>query len=245
MKAEEPWIRAEFHVHTKFSPDSLLDKYFLLLMCKLRGIRCLAITDHNEIAGAKAYKKFLRNYQIDVIIGEEIYSQEGEIIGLFLTEWIPPGLTASQTIAAIKRQNAVVYIPHPYDEKRWRTVLKEQVLRKNALVVDLIESHNGRNVEAAFSARQQEIASSVGKTAIVGSDAHTFLEIGRNYIYVKPFATGQELLRNMQEAVLVKRPCLRGVHLLTKAVKLYKLLRKGDLHGIYRVVIRKFSKSQS
>ena len=95
-------IKAEFHIHTRYSKDSILNKYFILIMCKIKGIKLLAITDHNEIKGALKYSKFLKKHNIDVIIGEEIMTNCGEIIGLFLTKRIEPNLSVEETINLIK-----------------------------------------------------------------------------------------------------------------------------------------------
>ena len=110
-------IRAEFHTHTRYSKDSILNKFFILLMCKIKKIKLIAITDHNEVKGAIKYQKFLNKFNIDVIVGEEVMTDSGEIIGLFLKEKIQPLQSVDQTIQQIKKQNGIIYLPHPYDEK--------------------------------------------------------------------------------------------------------------------------------
>ena len=140
-------LKAEFHVHTRCSKDSMLGKYFILLICKIKKINCIAITDHNEIEGALKYRKLLQKYNIQVIIGEEIFTSDGEIIGLFLKEKISPKLSVKETIKQIKNQDGLVYVPHPYDEKRKKTVLKEEYIKEFSKEIDVIEIHNGRNIE--------------------------------------------------------------------------------------------------
>ena len=130
--------KIEFHVHTKFSNDSILGLFFILMMCKFRKIDCLVITDHNEIDGAIKYKEKLLKYGIDVIVGEEIFTKDGEIIGLFLNKKIEPYLSAEDTVKRIRKQKGLVYIPHPYDEKRYKTVITQEALEKISKDIDFI-----------------------------------------------------------------------------------------------------------
>src|SRR5690606_3298386 len=99
---------------------------------KVKKIDIVGITDHNEIKGAQEFKKFLEKFGIKVIVGEEIFSSKGEIIGLFLSEKIEPGMSPRDTMLEIKKQGGLVYIPHPYDEKRYKTVLAEEEIEKNS-----------------------------------------------------------------------------------------------------------------
>ena len=142
--------KIEFHVHTRFSNDSILGLFFILMMCKFRKIDCLVITDHNEIDGAIKYKEKLLKYGIDVIVGEEIFTKDGEIIGLFLNKKIEPYLSAEDTVKRIRKQKGLVYIPHPYDEKRYKTVITQEALEKISKDIDFIEIHNGRNIRSIF-----------------------------------------------------------------------------------------------
>ena len=123
MKKE---YKTEFHVHTRYSKDSCLNYLMLLLMLKIKKIDTIVITDHNEIKGALKYQKKLQKHHINVIVGEEIFTTKGEIIGLNLNKRIQEGLTPLQTIKEIKKQNGIVYIPHPYDEKRYKKVMRKR-----------------------------------------------------------------------------------------------------------------------
>ncbi len=219
-------VKTEFHIHTRFSKDSLLTGPFLLLMCKFRKIKCIAITDHNELKGALSYRNSFEKKGIRVIPGEEIFSKDGEIIGLFLKERIEPGMSAEKTAKEIKKQGGMVYIPHPYDEKRYKTVIKEDALQRIIGDVDIIEVHNGRNVSPAFSEKQKEIQSMYGKTACVGSDAHTFFEIGRNYAKLSSVEK-DELLKALETAEFTERKCLFLSHKWTIVAKLLKRFGRG------------------
>lgn len=231
-------VKAEFHVHTNFSNDSMLNKYLILLMCKIRQIGLLAITDHNEIEGALQVKSFLNKYNIEVIVGEEIMTSCGEIIGLYLTDKIEPGLSVEETIKKIKAQNGIVYLPHPYDEKRYKTVLNHKMQEEYKEYFDFMEIHNGRNINMQFSDKQKELQEKMKVNEIIGSDAHTFIELGRNYIEME-LPTRENIIECVGKGVFHKKECIRVVHLLTKIDRIIKLIGRGDFNGIYRIIVRK------
>jgi predicted metal-dependent phosphoesterase TrpH len=235
-------VRVELHTHTNFSHDSLLNKWFYLLMLKLRKINVIGITDHNEIMGAIKFKNFLEKFNIRVIVGEEIFSDKGEIIGLFLKEKIKLGLSPRETMLAIKEQGGIVYIPHPYDKKRYKTVLVEEEIKNNVDLIDIIEMHNGRNVEEYYSQNQLEIAEKYEKVKSVGSDAHTFIELGRNYNIMEDFNNELEFLENLQAGKYNKRSCIQLSHQITKFARVIKLLRKGQINEIYRIIHKKYNR---
>lgn len=233
--------KIEFHVHSIASNDSLLTKFFMCLMCKIKKINCLVITDHNEIWFAQKYKSYFKKNNIDVIVGEEIFTNEGEIIGLFLTEKINPGLSLGETIKLIKKQDGLVYVPHPYDPKRRKTVLKENSMKKYLKEIDFIEMHNGRNYYKETSDKQLEIVENFSSNKVIGSDAHTFYELGRNYCYVDSYDK-EFFVSNMKNAVFHKKKCIKIAHLNTKVVKLIKIILRGDINGFVRIIKRKIKK---
>lgn len=230
-------VKVELHTHTKYSHDSLLNKWFYLIMLKLRNIHTVAITDHNEIKGAVEYREFLKKFNISVIVGEEIFTQSGEVIGLFLHNKIEPGLCVRETLLQIKNQGGLVYIPHPYDKKRYKTVLPEIELKKNLDLIDIIEIHNGRNIHASYSEQQLAIANKFPHVyQLVGSDAHTFIELGRNYNLMEEFSTKEEFLHHLKNVKHIKKECLKTAHEVTKLVRLITLFKKGNFNEIYRVI---------
>lgn len=233
--------KIECHVHTIASKDSIQTKYPMLLMCKLKKIDCLAITDHNEIWYAQKHKNFFKKHNIDIIIGEEIFTSEGEIIGLFLTKKIEPGLTAKETIKLIKEQGGMVYIPHPYDPNREKTVLDRKIIEENIKKIDFIEGHNGRNICTKTSEKQLEIVSDLSARMINGSDAHTFYELGRNFCYIDSYEK-EHFIRNIEKANFHKSKCIKLAHINTKIVKILKMITKGDINGIIRIIKRKIKK---
>jgi predicted metal-dependent phosphoesterase TrpH len=237
-------IRLEVHTHTKYSHDSSLNKWLYLFMLKIRKINTIAITDHNEISGAIEFKDFLERYGINVIIGEEIFTNKGEVIGLFLSQKIEPGKSVRDTILEIKKQGGIVYIPHPYDEKRYKTVLPEEEIKNNIDLIDIIEIHNGRNICSYFSDHQLSIANKYPSALkLVGSDAHTFIELGRNYNIIEQFNTPEEFISNLKTVFFVKKDCIKFAHEITRIVRFIKLLRKGDFNELQRIINRKLGKN--
>lgn len=233
-------MKLELHVHTQYSHDSLLDKYLMLFMCKLRRINCIAITDHNNIDGGRCFKPFLEKHGVHVIVGEEVFTADGEIIGLYLKENIAAGLSAVETVKLIQKQGGLVYLPHPYDEKRYMTVLNENAREAIKEQIDLVEFHNGRNVSMAFTKKQTEIASSMDAINVVGSDAHTFFELGRNYLEIDSMPDSADGLKK----ILVNerahcRDCIRFAHWVTRFARMVKMVEKGDFNGLRRVILRK------
>ncbi len=235
-------IRAEFHTHTRFSKDSILNKFFILFMLKVKKIRLIAITDHNEVKGAIKYQKFLKKFNIDVIIGEEVMTDSGEIIGLFLNEKIEPLQSPEQTVKQIKEQNGIVYLPHPYDEKRYKTVLKEEKQNKLKDEIDFIEIHNGRNISEEYSDKQKNIQQKLMITPIIGSDAHTFIELGRNYIEIE-YTNIEDFKNNMKDivekSVFHKKKCIKLAHTITKFARIIKMIEKGEFNELYRTIFKR------
>ena len=231
--------KSEFHVHTRYSKDSILPFWLLLIVSKINKIDTLVISDHNEVAGAIKYKDRFKKYNIEVIVAEEIFTDSGEIIGLNLNSKIEPGLSVRETINQIKKQNGFVYIPHPYDEKRYKTVLLETEIEKNKKDIDFIEIHNGRNISKDYDIKQEEIANKYNLCPIIGSDAHTFFELGRNYILTENMITADSILDNYKDVRFVKSDCIQLAHHFTKLARVIKLVGKGDFGELFRIINRK------
>lgn len=240
-------FKLETHVHTKYSHDSMLPLWLLYIKCKLQKIDYIAITEHNNIIGALRFKEYCdkRGAKVKVIVGEEIMTSGGEIIGLFLHKEIKAGMTPEKTIADICKQNGVVYIPHPYDEKRYKTVLKEEYIKANLQNIDCIECYNGRNVKPSFSEKQEGVAERYGLTKVIGSDAHTIFEVGRNYILVDFAPDNVSAFKDaIKTARFHKSPCLHWCHWITKCDRVMKYILKGDFHALYRAINRKIRRTK-
>lgn len=235
-------IKVEIHVHTKFSHDSMLFFWLLYLKCRFCKIDYIAITEHNNILGGINFKNYClkRGDKVKVIVGEEIMTNSGEIIGLYLKKPIQSGLTPEETIKQIILQNGIVYIPHPYDKKRYKTVLKEIYIEKYKNMIHCIEIHNGRNILEEYDKKQYEIAKKYNIQQIIGSDAHTVFEIGRNYIYIyNKIDSSEKFLKAIKDAEFHSKKCLKFCHYITKFVRVIKFIKRGDFYGLFRVIYRK------
>lgn len=235
-------MNLELHIHTKFSHDSVMGFLCLYMKCRMCKIDWIAVTEHNNICGALRFKEFCERHggKVKVIVGEEIMTESGEIIGLYLREQISPGLSVKETIELIKKQDGIVYVPHPYDEKRRKTVLLEREIELNKKNIDCIECHNGRNISKQYDAKQTEIADRYNITKVIGSDAHTVLEIGRNYMKISTEPNDAQAFKNaIISAELHTKNCIKFCHTITKAARLIKLIGQGEWDELRRVVYKK------
>lgn len=233
------------HIHTKYSHDSLLPFFLLYNKCIECGIKYIAITEHNNIQGAKAFQAYCkkRGSRLKVILGEEILTTEGEIIGLYIHECIPAMRTPAETVKLIKEQGGLVYIPHPYDEKRYKTVLKERYISELKDQIDCIECHNGRNLSERYDTEQCRIAEKYDIPKVIGADAHTYFEVSRNYMEMDvPPDSKEAFLTALQSVSFYPSPCLSFCHKLTRLDRIIQFVLKGDFCGLFRAVIRKFAR---
>jgi predicted metal-dependent phosphoesterase TrpH len=171
-------MKADLHVHTCYSVDGSLSPETIVGLCQERGIDALAITDHNTIAGALAVREIA---PFPVIVGQEISSSDGELLGFFLEEEVPRGLSAAETIAQIKQQGGLAGVPHPFDRMRGER-LARKVLDEVAGELDFVEGFNGRVTLAADNHRAREFARRHCLPCTAGSDAHCKHELGRAYV---------------------------------------------------------------
>jgi predicted metal-dependent phosphoesterase TrpH len=168
----------DLHCHTSASFDSLADPAKVVRAAASRGLTHLIITDHDRIDGALAARE-AAPAGLTVIVGEEIKSAEGDLIAAFLESAVPPGMSAAETVAAVREQGGLVGIPHPFDRMRG-SVRTEARMSALAPLVDWIEVHNARligsgNERAAAFAREH------GMAGVAASDAHSVLEVGVAY----------------------------------------------------------------
>ena len=215
-------IRADFHIHTEYSPDSVLTVRALLQRCEQAGLGLIAVTDHNSIEGALRAREADR---IPVIVGEEITTSQGELTGLFLTDAVPRGLTATETARRIRDQGGLVSIPHPFDVFR-RNVVTPEALTDVIGLADIVEGFNARNTFSSANVKAKRLAIAAGLPVTAVSDAHTALEVGRTYteMEMQEQVSPQGLLIALASARLVERPITPLIHLITTATKLRKRL---------------------
>ena len=195
-------IGVDLHMHTNHSHDCATPVDKLLETAKARGLGAIAVTDHNEISGALEARE--RADGIKVIVAEEVKTaDQGEVIGLFIEEKIPKGLTLEETIAEIKRQGGLVYVPHPFD--RMHSVPDYEHLLKVVDDVDAIEVFNPR---VTFSAFNEEAATFAQKYRIVagaGSDSHVPQGLGSVKIMMRDFDGPEEFLESLRDADIIRK----------------------------------------
>ncbi len=176
-------LRADLHVHTCYSIDCGTPLEQIVARCLQIGINCIAIADHNTIAGALKLKEMA---PFKVIVAEEVLTPVGELMGLFLTEEIPKGLSPLETLARIKSQGGLVGIPHPFG--RWPLQNSNKLLSREILSqVDIIEVFNSRTPFSNSSTKAWKLVKEHEKAASAGSDAHTVGEIGKAYVEMPEF----------------------------------------------------------
>lgn len=199
--------RIDLHTHTKASPDGGLDVRHYQRMLENRKLDVIAVTDHNTIDMAK---ELHATFGDRIIIGEEITTLDGEIIGLYLHRTIPPLLSVEETVRRIRAQGGLVYIPHPFETVR--KGLKRSVLDSIAADVDIIECHNGR---AVFQDRSK-LASAWQRlhrtAAAASSDAHGMAGWGRTYSAIGAMPSRDTLPGLLRDAThTVGFPGLQGM----------------------------------
>jgi predicted metal-dependent phosphoesterase TrpH len=187
-KNEKTLIKADLHIHTTYSPDSLTSLEKVIARCKERDIKCVAITDHNVISGAL---KLRERAPFTVIIGEEIRTNSGEMIGYFLSERVPPNLSPEETAQRIKAQGGLVCIPHPFARTQV-TLLPHKVMTALVPHIDIIEVCNARNMFSRHNTTARLFASAHKLAGSAGSDAHTAREIGNAYVQITEFNGAEE-----------------------------------------------------
>jgi predicted metal-dependent phosphoesterase TrpH len=209
------------HGHTYWSKDSRLRLDRLEAAIARRGLDAVCITDHNEIGGAQ---ELAARGTVRVIVGEEVRSTEGEIIGLFLREHIPPHLSPAETVAAIREQGGIVYVPHPFDSYRGSR-LQPGALERLLPEIDVLEVFNARNLLPAQNERARRFAEQHGLRQGAGSDSHTAFEVGHAYVELPNFAEARELLAALEQATVHGRLTNPLIHVLTRTDRTVKRLR--------------------
>lgn len=211
-------IRVDLHCHSRHSRDCLLELETIIAVAQRRGLGALALTDHNTIAGAV---ELARMAPFPVIVGEEIMTSQGEIIGLYLQETIPAGLAPQAAIAAIREQGGLVYVPHPLDRVRGSR-LRPEALQAVIGQADIVETFNARVTWARDNELAAELARSHGLAAGGGSDAHSAFELGRAYVCMAPFAGRDDFLAQLARGRVGGRLSPAPVHVSSMWARRYK-----------------------
>jgi len=203
--ARRPLIDVDLHMHTDHSHDCATPVEVLLATAREQGLGAIAVTDHNEISGALDAHAKAADYGVKVIVAEEVKTaSQGEVIGLFIKEKIPRGLTLEETVAEIKRQGGLVYVPHPFD--RMHSVPDYEHLLSILDDVDAIEVYNPRVAIGSFNEEAARFAAKYRIVAGAGSDAHVTQGLGSVRIRMRDFEGPEEFLESLRDAAIVTKP---------------------------------------
>jgi glycosyltransferase involved in cell wall biosynthesis len=198
-------IDVDLHMHTDHSHDCATPVELLLATARDRGLGAIAVTDHNEVSGALEAQRKAAGFGVKVIAGEEVKTaSQGEVIGLFIQEKIPRGLTLQETIAEIKRQGGLVYVPHPFD--RLHAIPDYEHLLDVVEDIDAIEVFNPRIALPAFNEEAVRFAAKYRIVGGAGSDSHVAQGLGSVRIRMRDFDGPEEFLESLREADIVGRP---------------------------------------
>lgn len=191
--ATETW-NVELHSHTLWSKDCVVKFEKIIEICAARGIDRIAITDHNTADGALALQKLAPDL---IIVGEEIMTNKGEILGYFMQESIPAGLTPQETIKRLRDQGAVISVSHPFDRLR-KGAWEENDLRDIMGLVDAIEIFNARCIYKSDNDQAIAFAKEHHLIGTVGSDAHSRTEYGKALMKLYPFEGASDFLASLK-----------------------------------------------
>jgi hypothetical protein len=166
-------MKFDLHTHTKYSSDGVVEPEKLVKTAIQRGLSGIAITDHDTIKGSLRAKKY-ETENFEVIVGSEISTERGEVIGLFLSDEIKSHIFM-EVLEEIKEQDGIIVLPHPFDDIRRNGVNPD---RKDIKSVDCIESFNSRCLRQKYNIKANQFARTNGLSVVAGSDAHFASEIG-------------------------------------------------------------------
>jgi predicted metal-dependent phosphoesterase TrpH len=199
------WIVVDLHMHTDASHDCQVPPELLLDQAEAEGLGAVAITDHNVFSGAVKAVELARDRDVTVIPGEEIKTDnQGEVIGLFLHEEIPRGMPFADTIAAIKEQGGLVYVPHPFD--RMHAIPDAATLHRHLGDIDVFEVYNARLLFEAYNDEALRFARKYNLTMGAGSDAHVLQGLGTGAVRMRRFSDPEEFLVSLRSAEVLRRP---------------------------------------
>jgi hypothetical protein len=195
--ANRDWIVADLHLHTNWSHDCQIPVEDLLDHAEAQGLGAIAVTDHNVFGGAQAAVQLARGRDLVVIPGEEVKTaDQGEVIGLFLSDEIPRGLSFGETVAAIRAQGGIVYLPHPFD--RLHAIPEPATLHRHLAEVDVLEVYNARLLFEAYNDEALRFARKYDLTMGAGSDAHVLQGVGTGAVRMRAFDGPENFLVSLR-----------------------------------------------
>ena len=202
---ESDWILADLHMHTHWSHDCSIDVDELLDHAESEGLGAIAVTDHNVLGGALEAVEKARGRKLIVIPGEEVKTaDQGEVIGLFLKEEIPRGMSFGETVEAIRAQKGIVYLPHPFD--RMHAIPEPVTIHRHLAEIDVLEIYNARLLFENYNDEAERFARKYNLLAGAGSDAHVLAGVGTGVVRMRRFSGPEEFLVSLHSAEVLRRP---------------------------------------
>jgi hypothetical protein len=202
---DRPWIIVDLHMHTSWSHDCSIDAAELVDHAESEGLGAIAVTDHNVFGGALEAVDAARGRELLVIPGEEVKTDgQGEVIGLFLQREIPRGLSFEDTIAAIREQDGLVYVPHPFD--RMHSIPDPRTLHRHLADIDVLEVFNARLLFESYNEEALRFARKYNLTMGAGSDAHVLQGVGTGALRMRAFRDPEEFLLSLRTSEILRRP---------------------------------------
>jgi predicted metal-dependent phosphoesterase TrpH/glycosyltransferase involved in cell wall biosynthesis len=203
--SDRDWILCDLHMHTSWSHDCAVDPADLIMYAEGSGLGAIAVTDHNVFGGALETAELAREHDLIVIQGEEVKTDgQGEVIGLFLKEEIPRGMSFAETVAAIKEQGGLVYLPHPFD--RMHSIADPATLQRHLADIDVFEVYNARLLFEAYNEEALRFARKYNLIMGAGSDAHVLQGVGTGALRMRAFRDPEEFLISLRTAEVLRRP---------------------------------------
>lgn len=193
-------LRVDLHTHTMWSGDSTTTPDEFAAAIDASGLDVVCITDHNAIAGAVELRDRLA---CRVIVGEELRTAAGEVIGLFLSQRLPMGISHLDAAKAIRDQGGVVYIPHPFDPLRRNLTESALYELAEADLIDAVEVLNAKTSLSSLNRRAAEFAAEFGIVAGAGSDGHVPDALGAAYVEMDDFTTPMEFLASLANSTVI------------------------------------------
>jgi len=192
-------IRLDLHTHCEFSPDSTTPIADQAAAIRAAGLDVVCATDHNTIEGALRLRERAEGFR--VVVGEEVSTREGELIGLFLDRPVERDRSAEETIARIHEQGGLVSVPHPFSHNR-PFHLRRETLDRLWPQIDMIEIFNAREASSADNRRAAAFAKERNIPGAVGSDAHQPSDLGRAYLECADFSGPDDLLEALRGGIV-------------------------------------------
>ena len=202
---DREWIVVDLHMHTDWSHDCSIPAGDLIDHAEQIGLGGIAVTDHNVFGGALEAVELSRGRDLVVIAGEEVKTDgQGEVIGLFLSEEIPRGMSFADTIQAIREQGGLVYLPHPFD--RMHAIPDPATLHRHVAEIDVFEVFNARLLRDSFNDEALRFAQKYRLLQGAGSDAHVLQGVGTGAVRMRRFEGAEEFLLSLRTAEILRRP---------------------------------------